>query len=32
LRRRRSSSVKGATNLVAVLIAGIVPENFCSAT
>src|SRR5262245_17773776 len=32
LRRRRSLSVKGATNLVAVLIAGIVPENFCFAT
>jgi CBS domain-containing protein len=32
LRRKRSSSVKGATNLVAVLMAGIVPENFCFAT
>src|SRR5262245_20207075 len=32
LRRKRSSSVKGATNLVAVLIVGIVPENFCFAT
>src|SRR5215475_11910871 len=32
LRRKRSSSVMGATNLVAVLIVGIVPENFCFAT
>src|SRR5215468_6713352 len=32
LRRKRSSSVNGATNLVAVLIVGIVPENFCFAT
>src|SRR5215831_18599588 len=32
LRRKRSSSVMGATNLVAVLIVSIVPENFCFAT
>src|SRR5262245_56103872 len=30
--RKRSSSVMGATNLVAVLIVSIVPENFCFAT
>jgi hypothetical protein len=32
LRHSRSSSVKGATNLIAVLMAGIVPENFCFST
>jgi hypothetical protein len=32
LRRSRSSSVSGATNLVAVLMPGILPENFCLAT